>query len=194
MFFGLNVLFVGAGLVIIATGFAYHFPFWVAAMLPILAVILLVIIVVGGKSWKAHSRAWSDLQGIVHEEWRTRKQILPPDFPVGRWYALFRTPPHLTERHLRGLRRVEWIRGRRFTVIYAVWAATTFIALAGSAVGARYFGLSLWWPIAAYCGLLLPFMGGFFWALKDSDLLYHLREYERVTGTGILPPDLSKKA
>ncbi len=190
----LAALYVGILFVIMALGVAFGYPGWVLWLFVAPAIVFVAIAIFGTRSWRVHQAAWSRLQEIVYEEWRTGEKVLPTAFPIHRWYGLFRTPPVLSEQELTRLRRAAWFGSSRSTLPLIVWTAIGLAAIFGSIVANWYFGADGWWPLVAFVTWFVPIVGVILWTWKGGDLLYHLRKYEEVTGRWILPDDLRKKA
>jgi len=187
-----TLLYVGVALGVLVIAAALGYPAWIPLVVASVSPVFVVVLILFWKSAGAHLEAWSQVEGILHEEWRTGRPILPPDFPVGRWYGAFREPPPLSERDLVRLRRAAWFGGPRSTPMISTWAVLFFSAFLAVLFAVLAFDFPRWWLIPVLVVGLAPMFGGMLWTWRASNLLYHLRKYGELSGRHVLPPDLRK--
>ncbi len=131
--------------------------------------------------------AWAALGAVIHEEWRSGRQVLPQSFEIPRMYRRLRVIPTLDERALRSLRGARRVLSTRFQLasfatVFVGTMLSIVLALAGVA------GVILAIPA------LLPFgtvVGWIAHEIRHVRLLHELRQYEQITGKSVLPPDLA---
>ncbi len=195
LFLSLTLLELAIAFGILGAGVILHYPQWIVlALAPATG----VLVVMAGLQWRlgmAHLGAYRRLEEIVHEEWRTGAQILPADLPVDTWYHIFRAPPALTQQDLRKMRRVSWATGRPYIAVLVVWGALNLSVLFVSVAFGETLGLSRWILLLVFVASTPPLIVFVWWTGlgKTSLLLHHLRKYEEITRSQILPLDLRQK-
>ncbi len=194
-FQSLTLLELAIALGILAAGVVLHYPYWIILALVPATGVLVGIAVLQWRLGMAYLRAYRRLEEIVHEEWRTGAQILPADLPVDTWYHIFRAPPALTRQDLRKMRRVSWATGRPYMAVLIAWGALNLSALFVSVAFGETLGLSGWLLLLVFVASTPPLMVFVSWTGlgETSVLLYHLRKYEEITGSRILPLYLRQK-
>jgi len=134
-----------------------------------------------------YSPAWATLDAVVREEWKSGTRLLPDWFKIPPIYRRLRVIPALNEHRLANLRRANWILADKFQITCFVFVllSTAFgITLAFLGFG----GLIIAAPLLILLFVMLGFVG-IEW--RSVRLLQELREYEKVTGRTVLPPDLT---
>ncbi len=150
-----------------------------------------VLALPGFRAMRASTRAYSKVEALVREEWRTGQRILPLDFRIPEGYNLFREPPHLSERDLKRMRSAEDISSERLMAL-----------LGGAVLGGVAAGIGV--PVILGLGVILSLLVALLSVAatmipalvlvsrvgEGARLLKSLREYEEATGRRLLPTDL----
>ncbi len=154
----------------------------------------LVLALPGFRAMRASTQAYSKVEALIREEWRTGQRILPLNFRIPEGYNLFREPPYLSERDLKRMRSAEGLSSERLMAL-----------LGGTILGGVAAGIGM--PVILGLGVLLSLLVGLLSVAatmipalvlisrvgRGARLLKSLREYEEATGRRFLPTDLSAR-